>query len=332
MSLRRVVIHELRDAWRSRAIAPLAFVIAFLLIGAAAVGHSRSATDAAQRARFQALVEQQWDEQPDRHPHRVSHYGYLLFRPRSSLMFFDTGVETFTGSSIFLEAHRQNSANFSEASYADGSRRFGELTMAMVLQLFVPLLLFAAAGVAVTREREAGTLWLLLCQGTPWRTFLWGKLAGALVVVGCALIPGVLGAAGWLIFASGSGSPIVWRADEAARVALLMAVHAAYLVSCAAGAILVSALHRTSRGALVTLVGAWIFLWIALPRALPGIAASLYPLPDRAAFEATVERHVRALGDSHIRTIRGSKRSAPSTLTNTASRALKTCLSTTTAS
>jgi ABC-2 type transport system permease protein len=64
-------------------------------------------------------------------------------------------------------------------------------------------------------------------------------------------------------------------------------------------AVLVSSWHRTNRGALVTLVTLWLALWVVVPRALPSLAASFYPLPSRAAFEADVERHVRTLGDSH---------------------------------
>jgi ABC-2 type transport system permease protein len=64
-------------------------------------------------------------------------------------------------------------------------------------------------------------------------------------------------------------------------------------------AVLVSSWHRTTRGALVTLVTLWLALWVVVPRALPSLSTSLYPLPSRAAFEADVEREVRTLGDSH---------------------------------
>jgi ABC-2 type transport system permease protein len=90
-----------------------------------------------------------------------------------------------------------------------------------------------------------------------------------------------------------------WTGDAAVRAALLVLAHAIYFVACSAAAILVSATHRTSRTALVTLIGLWVALWIIFPRVLPGLGASLYPAPTRSAFEAQVERHVRELGDSH---------------------------------
>lgn len=105
---------------------------------------------------------------PARHPHRVSHYGYLLFRPRPPLGFFDDGVTPQTGSTVFLEAHRQNSMNFADASQADAPLGFGTLSMALVLQLVVPLVVFMAAAGTVARDRQDGTLALLLAQGARW--------------------------------------------------------------------------------------------------------------------------------------------------------------------
>jgi ABC-2 type transport system permease protein len=287
--------NELRLAWRARLLWVLASMIAVMLVTAALVGRARYSLDETQRARFQVIVGEQWREQPNRHPHRVSHYGFLLFRPRAPLGFFDTGVESFTGSSIFLEAHRQNFANFSDAAQTGGARRFGELTVAMALQLFLPLIVFVVAGVSVTREREAGTLVLLLSQGASWRSILWGKFVGTLGVVGCFVVPGVALAASWMLIDGG----ISWNRDVLVRGALLAVVHVGYVAACTAAAILVSATHRTSRAALVTLIGLWISLWVIFPRALPGLGASLYATPTRSAFEAQVERQVRELGDSH---------------------------------
>jgi ABC-2 type transport system permease protein len=294
MTWPRVARHELRQAWRARVLPAAAVVLGTLVLGAAVAGHGRYATEEAQRRRYQQLVADQWQQQPDRHPHRVSHYGFLVFRPPSPLGFIDTGVERFTGTSLFLEAHRQNSANFSDASQAGGASRFGELTVAMVLQALVPLLVFAVAGVSVTREREAGTLALLLCQGLSWPQLLAGKLAGTLAAVALVLVPGVALTVPWATAGTGT-----WSADTLTRAALLAAAHAVYLVACAGLALLLSARHRTSRGALATLVALWVALWVVLPRVLPGVAAAVYPVPVRAEFEARVERHVRTLGDSH---------------------------------
>jgi len=290
----RVGVLEWRLAWRSRAVAILTLTVTCLAAAAAVVGQARYAADAAQRQRYQRLVGQQFDDQPDRHPHRVSHYGYLVFRPRAPLGFFDSGVETFAGTSIFLEAHRQNSANFSGASQSGGGERFGELTPATVLQLFLPLFVFGIAGVSVTREREAGTLALLVCQGTSWPAILWGKWLGAMLIVVAVSVPALTVSLGWL---AGAGVP--WDGDLVRRAVLIGVAQLVFLGICTGLAVLVSAWQATSRAALVLLVGLWFGLWVVLPRVLPALATALHPVPARTAFDAEVDARVKELGDSH---------------------------------
>ena len=291
----RIVRHEVRLAVRSGTLAVLTLVVAVLLVTVTVIGATRHEAARDQRARYQQLVASQFRDQPDRHPHRVAHYGFLVFRTPAPLGFFDPGLEDHAGSTLFLEAHRQNGATFSDAAQADGLRRMGELTMASVLQVFVPLLVFGVGGPMLTRERESGTLSLLLCQGAPWGAVVWGKWLATVVISGGVILPGALAASAWLAV----GTTATLGADGWARVAALAAMHLAYLAACAAIAIAVSVRQRTSRGALVALLGAWALLWVVLPRVAPMAAASLHPLPPRAEFEARVERRVRELGDSH---------------------------------
>ncbi len=291
----RIARHELRTAWRTRTTLALAVVLTLLTAAAAVVGHARFDADATQRARYQQLVGEQFASQPDRHPHRVSHYGFLVFRPRAPLGFFDSGVESHAGTSIFLEAHRQNTANFSPALENGAGGRFGDLTPAMVLQLLVPLFIFAVAGVSVTRERESGTFTMLLCQGASWRQILFGKMLGSLLVVMMVLLPGWTLTLAWLA----TRADMVWSAELLGRSALLAVGHTVFLTGCAAAAIGVSARSRSSRVALMTLLSLWIALWVVVPRLAPVVTAALYPTPSRADFDAAVERQVRQLGDSH---------------------------------
>jgi ABC-2 type transport system permease protein len=291
----RVATQEFRLAWRDRTVAVLGVVMTLMTATATVVAQARHDTEAAQRARYQDVVGRQFADQPDRHPHRVSHYGYLVFRPRAPLGYFDQGVETFAGTSIFLEAHRQNSANFSAASQSGGAGRFGEFTPASALQLFLPLFLFGVAGVSVTRERENGTLPLLLCQGLSWPRILCGKVGGCLLIAASVVVPAALLLIAWMA----ARGELTSSADTLGRGLGLVAAHALFFVACTALAVAVSASHTTSRGALVSLVAIWFALWIVVPRLVPLAATALYPVPARAAFDAEVDVRVRELGDSH---------------------------------
>lgn len=295
MTRLRIARHEMRLAWRSGAAPVIAAVIAALLVTATAIGLRRHETAAAQRMRYQEVVASQFRDQPDRHPHRVAHYGFLVFRPPAPLGFLDTGLEDHAGSTLFLEAHRQNGTMFSDAAQSDGLRRMADLTPALVVQVIVPLLVFGIGGVSVARERDAGTLTWLLCQGASWADVLWGKVLGTIAVVATVLVPGVVVVSLWLGLVSGTRLD----GDTALRFVALALATVGYLIGCAAIAVVVSARQPTSRSALVLLLALWVLLWIVVPRVAPMVAATLHPLPSRAAFEAEVERQIRALGDSH---------------------------------
>jgi len=59
-------------------------------------------------------VRERWENNPDKHPHRMAHYGYVAFREKYPLSFFDYGLDSYVGKVVFLEAHRQNTVNFSD--------------------------------------------------------------------------------------------------------------------------------------------------------------------------------------------------------------------------
>ncbi|RZL27902.1 MAG: ABC transporter permease, partial [Rubrivivax sp.] len=176
-ALPAVAMGEWRAMLRNQVAVAAGILMLALTLVAIVVSHERVGAVNAERARFQSTVDAQWANQPDRHPHRVVHYGHYVFRPLSPLAFFDFGVDPFTGSTLFLEGHRQNSANFSDAAQSSVLLRFGQLTPAFVLQVLTPLLIVFLAFGSVARERERGQLRLQIVQGVRGATLLLGKLA-----------------------------------------------------------------------------------------------------------------------------------------------------------
>jgi ABC-2 type transport system permease protein len=277
---------ELVEAWRGRALPGLAAALAAVFLCAALVGRAQQARLTHERETYQGLVDKQWQAQPDRHPHRAAHYGSFAFRPPAPLSFFDFGVESYAGSSIYLEAHKQNTANFSEARHSTGLLRFGELTAAMVLQILAPLgVVFLAFG-CCAREREAGTLALALSQGARPSAVLLGKAAGA-------------GAAASLLFAPliALSALLLWLSP--ARAALTIAGYALYLAAWTIAAVLVSSRERHARSALLVLLAAWVVCVVLMPRALPNAARRLYPAPSKPEFDRAIHRDVLLGGDGH---------------------------------
>lgn len=247
------------------------------------------------RATYQQQARQDWLNNPDKHPHRMAHYGHFAFRPKVPLSVFDFGMESFMGSTIFLEAHKQNAVNFSEAGFSTGLLRFGEISPAMLLQILVPLLIFFLGFDSIATDRENGTLKLLLSQGVSWKQLLMGKSLGLMAVAGLLFVPVILlTGALWAVILAGHTS-----LDETLRLVLLVLTYLIYLTICCVVAVLVSAHSQTAKTALVSLIGLWLLLTIVLPRASQAVGSYVYALPSKAEFEARIQADIAREGDSH---------------------------------
>ncbi|MBC2667807.1 ABC transporter permease [Novosphingobium piscinae] len=274
---------------RSR-VAQLALLMLLALSIVAAVTAVAHRDDSnALRARFQQQADRAFDGQPARHPHRMVHYGHFVFRPLPALAGFDPGVDGFTGNTIFLEGHRQNSANFGDVRQSSLLARFGQLTPAFVLQALAPLVLIFVGFGLIANERERGTLRLLRVHGRSAAEVLGGKLL-ALGGIAAVLLTPALAALIWLV-ASARAEPLA--------AGLLALGYIGYLALWVLGIVIVSALVRSARGALIALLGLWTLTTILVPRIGPDIALRLEPQLTRLETDIAIQRDLQRLGDSH---------------------------------
>jgi ABC-2 type transport system permease protein len=284
-----VVRAEWRSMLRNRvAVAGVALML-LLTLTAILGSHEQMSNARRDRLHFESTAEQQWAAQPDRHPHRVVHYGHFIFRPLSPLAFFDFGIAPLSGNALFLEGHRQNSANFSEASQSSILLRFGQLTPAYVLQVLTPLLIVFLAFGSVAREREQGQLRMQMANGMRGAVLLWGKLAshGALALLLAAPAFVALAVIG-VLYPAQRGQAL-W----------MLGGYTMYLLLWVFVAVLVSASVARARDALLVLVGCWMLSVVLLPRIMPDIAAHAMPQPTRIETEVAIHKALAALGDSH---------------------------------
>lgn len=266
-------------------------LVTLLLLSAIAAATSWRQMETARLARAanQQAADAAFDRQPNRHPHRMVHYGNYAIRPVGPLAAFDPGVDPFTGTVLYLEGHRQNSATFGAARESSGLIRFGQLTPAFVLQTLAPLLLVFLGFASVARERERGGLRALRAHGASTGQIVAGKALAlgcvALVAAAPALLALVLTAA---------------RSPAEAGVAALVGL--GYLLYLAIWVLLIvagSALARSGQGALVALIALWAVTVVLVPRAAAAWAGLTTPLPGRAETELRINADLRRLGDSH---------------------------------
>ncbi|MDQ1089789.1 DUF3526 domain-containing protein [Siphonobacter sp. SORGH_AS_1065] len=250
--------------------------------------------------RQQAVAHQQvhdhWMSQPDRHPHRVAHYGYLVFREKSPLSFFDFGLDSYVGNAVFLEAHRQNTINLSEASFSNGMLRFGELSLALVIQLLVPLLIVFIGFSTIAGLKQNGVLKILLCQRASFFDLLVGKTAGLTAAVWALFLPLILiSLVAGSFFLSDDGLGI----DSLLRIAIIVSLYAIYFLIVGVLVVGVSAVSTSAKNALMVLVSGWILSVVVIPKSAQTLGSKLHEAPNKIAFEQAIEAELSQQGDSH---------------------------------
>ncbi|MDO6695360.1 DUF3526 domain-containing protein [Aliiglaciecola sp. 3_MG-2023] len=241
-----------------------------------------------EREHFQEASEAQFFEQPDRHPHRMVHYGHYVFRAPSPLSIIEPGVDAYTGTSIFLEGHRQNSAVFSDQRQASGMTRFSSLTPSFLLQVLVPLFIILIGYASITREKEAGTLNIMITQGVNIWHLLFGKYL-ALVGSGILMLLPLVIAAFW---ATTKGESFLLTSSFVGGYLLYILIWSGIVLT-------VSGLSRKNSVSFATLVGLWIIFCILIPRIGSSSAAVLAPSPGKLEADFAVYEELRKLGDGH---------------------------------
>ncbi|MEO0466550.1 MAG: DUF3526 domain-containing protein [Pseudomonadota bacterium] len=289
MSAKLSIASEEWRLWLRSKVAVLALATVGLIIaGTSLLTATRMAEERHERLHQQEAAEATFLAQPDRHPHRMVHYGHYVFRAPPPLAVIDPGVDAVTGQSIFLEGHRQNTAMFADARASVNVGSFDGLTPALVYQLLVPLLLIALGHGVFVREREAGTLAPLLAQGISGRTLYAGKTLALAGLSGALLIP--------LVVLVGVATSL----GEAASMGLAVAAgYGAYLLIWCALIVLVSAVAKTRGLALGVLVLIWLAWALVVPRIAVATASAAVPAPGKLETDLLMSADLRELGDGH---------------------------------
>ncbi len=280
------------DEWRYwlRSKLALAVVALFLviLVSVSLLTTLRMQAESHERAHHQADSEQTFLSQPDRHPHRMVHYGHYVFRAPMPLAMFDPGLDSVTGQTMFLEGHRQNSATFSTSGSSADLGGLSWLTPAFIYQVFAPLLIIVLGHGAVTRERESGALAALLAQGLGGRTLLAGKMLALSLFVSLLLAPLV----GSALISLGSGESLLAAAS-------LVGVYLVYLSVWVGLTLFISSVLHKRSSVIAALAAIWLALTLVLPAVAVNVSSRAAPLAGKIETELTMLTEVRDLSDGH---------------------------------
>lgn len=284
----RVAREEWRQWLRSRLAMLSLVVFSVLLLFTTALTTMEVIEANHQRLHQQEQAEETFLNQPDRHPHRMVHYGHYVFRIPPPLAIFDPGVDAVTGQSLFLEGHRQNSAMFADARAEARTGGFGNLTPAKLYHLFLPLLIIALGHSAILREREARTLGPLLTQGVSGHQLYRGKLLALAALIGLLSLPAFFSS----IAASLSGESLLTSLT-------LYFANLLYLAVWAALTLIISTVTRSRGVALGILSAVWVLTMLVIPRIGVTSASAALPTEGKILTDMRMNEDLRKLGDGH---------------------------------
>lgn len=286
--LRLIAFRDFLEFWRDGRLPLVGGLVAVLLLTAFAVGWQHHRSVESERRAAQALDYEDWLKQGERHPHDAAHQGMHVFKIEPPLSIVDPGITPYVGSTIWLQAHRQSELRFRPAQDATGLQRFGNLSVAWVLQVLGPLLVIVLGFNAFAGEREQGTLRQILGLGVPPLQLLWGKALALAASVALLLVPVAVTAAFIIGFTPNAGLHV----DALARLAWVVIGYGLYFGITIFVVLAVSAIASSSRVALIGLLALWIVGAMLAPRAASDIARDVFPSPSRMEFNSTLDAYL----------------------------------------
>ncbi|MEJ7558138.1 MAG: DUF3526 domain-containing protein [Pedobacter sp.] len=286
--LKIIIKKEIFTATRNLQVQLTAGIICILLLVAGAGGYLNYKTQKEQLAYAKEQKRQQWLNQGDKHPHIAAHYGTFVFKPKTGLSFFDFGLDAYTGSSIYLEAHYQHEFMFRPAQDYGAMIRFGELSIALVLQILIPLLIIFLCFSSFTQERENGTLKIILSQGISFKTLAWGKITAYSMLIFAILIPAIL----MLMVGIFTRPEMMFTEDIFWRISFLLISYSLYFFIFIGLSVWVSSYSNVSGNALLTLLAVWILFTIIIPKTTANTAGNLFPLPSINSYHQKIKQDI----------------------------------------
>ena len=281
---------ELLELWRTRQL-PAAFIGCALLFGVImAIGIAAHNDHETKRAAYERVNWEEWIGQEGKGPHGAAHFGQYAFKQELPVAALDPGIRDVRGAAVILETHRRGDWRFPVVNDASPAARIARASMADLLQLIGPLIIFLAGFRIYAAERERGTLaWVAATSANP-AAIMAGK-ALAVCVASAALLLPFMACAFWLVFADATAH------QGLVRLGLMAGVYVIYFLTFVAVTLGVSARARTSANAMALLLLIWVAVCIAAPRAGVLAAEAIAPTPAQAAFAASLRHDLERTED-----------------------------------
>lgn len=291
--IKKTLLKELKELYRDGRIRITGIIVLLLLGTAIWISGSQYKQSKLNYEIFTSSERDVWEDQGEKNPHSAAHYGTYAFKPEYPLGLLDKGIDKFTGTSIFIEAHKRNEAQYSPIADRTELARFGELTPDFILLYIMPLLIILMGYNSYTKEKEQGTIVLLKSQGIHKQKLLLGKWLSLFLPI--AMITLLLFLIAGLFFSNNKDlENFSWIS-----LAVLLLVYLGYYIVIINLTLLVSRLSQKSAIALVGMLGIWIMSCLLIPKIASNIADTKYPYPTRQQFTMAIQKDKEEGLDGH---------------------------------
>lgn len=291
--MRTITFFTLQQMFRQRYVRGLSAImlILFVLVSVQGVQNQNKRLQAFENASLK--MRQAWATQGAANPHNSAHYGHIIFQPVSAVQLLDNGIRPYSGGMLRLEAHKQNTPAFSAMQQRTELSRFGDFSLAWVLQALVPLFIIFFCFQQVSSDFENKTLPLIAVQGSSPMAYLYGKWLAASLISWFLLIAGII--IQWTAFAfSKISAPLDFT------FMLSWAVGYMFFFAIIAGvAIVISAWLKNSPASLSLSLSLWVLWIIIMPRMSANLGATLYPFEQKVAFNKALAEDRQKGIDGH---------------------------------
>jgi ABC-type transport system involved in multi-copper enzyme maturation permease subunit len=236
-------------------------------------------------------------------------YSYLrptVYKRPSPLSVFSQGYERSLSPGVTVSHRRVPYLAQREKSDNAHLEIIPPMDLATVVKVVLSLLAILLSFDAISGEKEAGTLRLILANPLPRTTLLVGKYMGSMSTLAGALLTGfLLGAVVLLIL-----SPVGIEGAHWLSLLFLLFTSGLYLSLFLVAGLLVSALTRKASTSLVILLSIWLFMVILGPNLSSFLASQIVERPselERELEAAQVESQVEERVDRFAEALPSSK-------------------------
>lgn len=239
------------------------------------------------RNAYKEKQRQAWIHQFPKNPHMAAHFGTFAFKPANPMSLFDKGISNYSGTFIYLEAHRQNDFICAPAQNSSVFIRMGEFNSSFILQFVLPLFLLTITAGMFHVEKSTGILSFITTNSVSLRTLLYAKLIALSGLV--SLILAFLFSFS-IIIALLSG--ISWHTNDLYTLLLLFVCYNLFYIALSSFGLLIASKSTSYKSSFILCCSTWILLFFILPRILTTFSQNTYPLPSNIAFKSAIKKDI----------------------------------------